>query len=141
MIDINVTLLIQMVNFFVFLFLMNLILYRPIRRMVAERNALIESGKQGIEQADAAAAAAVAQFDESIQGARKMGREAVQESKDAAYKDEKAMVQEASEEAAKYVQGVRDKLRADVAAARKQLQGQVQAFSVDLAQKVLGRSI
>jgi F-type H+-transporting ATPase subunit b len=141
MIDINVTLLIQMINFFVFLTLMNIILYRPIRRLVSERNAMIESRKLGIEEADAAAVSAVQEFENSILNARKLGRQKVQESKEAAYKDEKEMMHQASEEAAKYVQSVRDKLQQDVNAARKQLQDQVRAFSVDLAQKVLGRTI
>ncbi len=37
MIEINLSLLIQMANFLVFLLLMNLVLYRPIRRIVANR--------------------------------------------------------------------------------------------------------
>ena len=38
MISINVTFFIQMANVLILLFLMNLFLYRPIRRIVAQRN-------------------------------------------------------------------------------------------------------
>ncbi len=141
MIDINITLLIQMINFFVFLTLMNLILYRPIRRLVAERNALIEGRRLGIEQADSQAASAVSEFESKIQGARAEGRRKVQEFKDAAYKDEKEVMQQAGEEAAGYVQGVRDKIRQDMKEARAQLKGQVRGFSLELARKVLGREL
>ncbi len=141
MIDINVTLFIQMANFFIFLILMNIILYRPIRRIVAERNALMEGKRKGIEQADADAAAAVAAFESNLQNARRDGRQKVQEFKEAAYRTEKELVGQAADEAAKYVQSVRTKIQQDIQVARDKLKGQVQAFSKDLAKKVLGRSI
>jgi len=141
MIEPNVTLLIQMVNFLVFLFLMNLVLYRPIRRIVAERTQLVSEQQLGIERADEAAVAAVQEFESKIQEARKQGRQKIQELKAAAYEHEKELLQATASDAAKEVQELRAKVAADVNAARKQLKTQVKAFSKDLAQKILGRSL
>jgi len=141
MINIDVTLLIQMANFLVLLFLMNLILYRPIRRIVAQRNKRIAEQQAVIDGADAEAAAVVQEFNVKIQEARKLGRQKIQEHKAAAYDQEKDLLQQAGEQVAKQLQEMRAKVQSDIAAAREQLRGQVRSFSTSLAQKILGRSL
>lgn len=141
MININYTLLIQMVNFLVFLTLMNLVLYRPIRRIVAERKQLIAQQQESIDRAELEARAAQQEFSDKIQEARKLGRQRIQELKAAAYEQEKALLQGATDYAAKQLQDMRSRIQADMAAARDQLKAQVKAFSVELAQKILGRRI
>lgn len=141
MIDVNITLLIQMLNFLVFLFLMNLILYRPIRRVVAQRRQFMADRQEEIDRADSEALAAVQEFNARIQEARAEGRRKIQELKVAAYEQEKDLLQEASDRAAGQLQEMRAQVRKDVAAAREELSGQVRSFSVELAQKILGRSL
>ncbi|MCK8601133.1 ATP synthase F0 subunit B [Desulfoferrobacter suflitae] len=141
MINIDATLFVQMVNFFILLFAMNIILYRPIRRLVAQRNEHISEQEQQISQADAEAVAAGQEFEDRIQAARDLGRRKVQDLKDAAYQYEKDLLQKAGEQAGEKVQEMRSKVQAEIGAAREQLRSQVQAFAMDLAQKILGRSI
>jgi len=141
MINIDITLFVQMVNFFILLFVMNMILYRPIRRLVAQRNQHIGEQEEQISKADADALAAGQEFDDKIQAARNLGRQKVQELKEAAYQYEKDLLQRAGEQAAVKVQEMRDKVQKDIGAAREQLRSQIQVFAMDLAQKILGRSI
>lgn len=141
MIDINITLLIQMVSFLVFVFLMNMVLYRPIRRMVAERQSRIEAQQQDIERAEAEKTAAIEEFDSKILEARKLGRQRIQELKAGAYEQEKDMIQKATEAGAAQVQEFRARIQKDLAKASKDLKGQVKVFSADLAQKILGRAL
>lgn len=141
MIDINITLVIQMANFLLLAFLLNIVLYRPIRNMIAKRNEVIAGREQGIERADADAASAVREFEEKVHEARNQGRQKVQEFKEAAYVNEKDLLREASEASAIELAEIRQKVKKDIAAARKRLRAQIQAFSIDVAQKVLGRSV
>jgi F-type H+-transporting ATPase subunit b len=141
MINVNVTLLIQMCNFLVLLFLMNLVLYRPIRRIVAKRKQFIEEQQQGIERMDAEVKASIEDFNQKIQDARRMGREKIQELKAEAYAQEKELMRVAVEQAGKQLQDVRARIQSDIQGARDQLSGQVRVFSVELAQKILGRSL
>ncbi len=141
MIDINITLVIQMANFLILVFLLNMILYRPIRNVIAKRNQVIAEREKGIEGADAAATSAVREFEEKVHEARIQGRQKVQELKNAGYESEKDLLRIASEAAASELADIRQKVKKDIAAARKRLRAQIQAFSVDVAQKVLGRSI
>lgn len=141
MISINLTFLIQMVNVAVLLILMNLVLYRPIRRIVAQRNQFIADQREAIDNAEATVASVVEEFNTRLQEARRLGREKIQEIKLAAYEREKEVVQAAMDQAAKQVQVGRMTIQADIREAREQLQAQVRAFSVELAQKILGRSL
>jgi len=141
MIDVNVTLLIQMANVLILVFLMNLVLYRPIRRIVAQRRELIANRQNEIEQADAGARAAAEQMNLQLQEARKQGRQRIAEFKIQAYEQEKSLLQRAMEEASGQVQQMRGQIAKDIEAARKKLSGQVKTFSQELAQKILGRSL
>ncbi len=141
MIDINVTLLIQMANFLVFLFLMNLVLYRPIRKVVAERKRLISDKEKGIEKLENQARASLLEYDQKLQDARRAGALKIQELKAAGYEQEKELLRGISDQTSAKVQELRGTIQKDIAAARKELKQQVKSFSVELAQKILGRKI
>lgn len=141
MIDINLTLLIQMTNFLVFLVLMNMVLYGPIRRIVAERKKFMDAKQQGIEALEAGAVTAVREYEQRLQESRRAGIQKIQELKAAAYDEEKQLLGKISEEAAAQVQKMRSQVQKDIAVARDELREQVKSFSVQLAQKILGRSI
>src|SRR5208282_4727125 len=110
MIDINVSLFIQMANFLVFVFLMNLVLYRPIRRIVAERKKLISEKEEGIESLEAQAQASLLEYDRRLQDARRTGGQRIQELKAAGYEQEKELVRQSSEQTAAMVQKLREKI-------------------------------
>ena len=141
MISINVTFFIQVANVLILVFLMNLFLYRPIRRIVAQRNKFVTEQREAIEAAESETSAAIHQFDARLLEARKEGREKIQEIKSAAYDQEKGMLQAALDQAGKQVQVTRMAIQTDVRKAREQLEAQIEAFSVELAQKILGRNL
>ena len=141
MIDINITLFIQMANVLVLVFLMNLVLYRPIRKLVAQRNQFMADKQNVIDRADKESAEALREFEGTIQTARVKGRQKVQEMKELAYQQEKDLLQKSADESAKQLAGIRQTIKTEIGRARKQLRAQIQAFSLDLAQKILGRSI
>ncbi|MEJ5348879.1 MAG: hypothetical protein WHS46_09350 [Desulfosoma sp.] len=141
MINVDVTLFIQMANFLLLLVLMNLVLYRPIRRLVAQRNELVSKQRAGIDKAESEAQKALQEFEQRLRAARAAGREKVQELKEAAYRMEKDLLARAAEEAAKEVQTVRERIQTEIGQVRAQLQAQIQVFSKDMAQRILGRSL
>ena len=141
MIDINYSLFIQMANFLVFLFVMNFVLYRPIRRIVAERKKMIAEKQESVEGLEAKAKAALLEYDRTLHESRSMGFQRIQELKAAGYEQEKELLREVSDQAAAKAGELRKKIKKDIGIARTELKHQVKAFSVDLAQKILGRKI
>ncbi len=135
------TLLIQMINFLVFLFLMNMILYRPIRRIVAERKKLMAEKQEGIDRLEAEVRTVIQDYDAKLAESRRLGFQRIQELKAAGYEQEKELLRQHSEEAASKLQQMRAQIQKDIGVARDELREQVRSFSVQLAQKILGRSI
>ena len=141
MVDVNYSLFIQMANFLVFLILMNFILYRPIRRIVAERKKLVLEKQEGIERVEGLTRSGLSDYDSGLKDARRSGAQKIQELKAAGYEQEKELLKQISEETAGKVQKLREKIQKDIGVARKELKQQVKTFSGELAQKILGRKI
>jgi len=141
MISINETLLVQMVNVLVLVFLMNMILYRPIRRIVTQRKQFIQEQESAIKQADSEAMTIVEEFNARIREARQAGRQKIQEIKNAAHEYEKSLLQQAMDGASRQLAEMRARIGQDIGSAREELKKQVKALSIDLAQKILGRSL
>jgi len=139
MIEINLSLLIQMANFLVFLLLMNLVLYRPIRRIVATEKDDARSRKgssASMRRRSPRCRNTTARFrnrgERSSEGPGAQG---------GGLRGGKELLRTISEEAAQQLQKMRAQIQKDISAARDQLREQVRSFSVQLAQKILGRSI
>ncbi|SFM99062.1 ATP synthase F0 subunit B [Thermodesulforhabdus norvegica] len=141
MISIDVTLLVQMVNFLVFLAVMNILLYRPVRRIVEKRNKLVLSQKSDIEKAQQEAEQALREFEETIRNARIMGRQKIEEYKEKARAYEKELLQKAYQEAAEQVAKVREEISREREKAIQELRDQIQVFSLEVVRKILGRSV
>jgi len=108
MIAIDVTLWVQMLSFLIFLFIMNILLYRPVRQMVARRNQLIMNQRQEIDRANKEAERALKEFEETIKNARITGRIKLEEQKELARKQEKELIQKAYQEASEELARVRE---------------------------------
>ena len=73
MINPDITLIIQMINFLILLFVLNLILFRPIRKIIKERNQIVEDFNNDIASLTDNAQESLGQFEQKIQEARKEG--------------------------------------------------------------------
>jgi F-type H+-transporting ATPase subunit b len=141
MININITLLVQMANFLILLFLLNLVLYRPIRRIIQQRNQIIDNFTTTISSMTKSAQDAMDTFAQKIREARGQGAANVQMLKDEAHEAEAKLIAEKHQEAQTRIGQVRKQLESEIQETRGKLQAQVQAFSLAVAEKILGRSI
>ena len=141
MINLDITLIIQMINFLVLLFVLNLILFRPIRNIIKERNQIVENFNTDITSLTDEAQASMDQFEQKLLEARKEGMARVQNMKDEGEEAEAKLMATTNEEVQAKIEEARKKVASDIQEARTQLQDQVQAFSLAVTEKVLGRSI
>ena len=141
MININITLFIQMANFLLLLFLLNLVLYRPIRRIIQKRNQVIDDFTTTIDSMTKSAQEAMNTFAQKIREARGQGAANVQMLKDEAHEAESKLIAAKNQEAQARISQVRKQLESEIQETRGKLQAQVQAFSLAVAEKILGRSI
>lgn len=135
------TLFIQMVNFLVLLFFLNLILFRPIRKIIQKRNQIMDDFNNDITSMSDRAQESMNQFEQKILGARQEGIARIQSMKDEGEEAEARLIAATNQEVQGKIEAAREKVASEIQGARTQLQEQVQSFSVALTEKILGRSI
>jgi F-type H+-transporting ATPase subunit b len=140
-INLNFTLLIQLINFLALLFILNAILYKPIISKMREREAKI---RQDQEKALALEQEVLAQENlhkEELQKARKTAADEKTSLLTQAKQTESEILDKARAEAAKIVEEMQLSIRGDAAEVRKTLRAQMTPLAESMAAKILGRSV
>jgi F-type H+-transporting ATPase subunit b len=140
-IDIDYTLWIQLVNFIVLIFILNVLLYKPILGIMDKRKRQFDGARDEVRT-----------LHESVEKKMAEYEEAVRKAKQAAMEQKAEYVKEGAEEARKIVDAVRGvipkmmeefqgKMNREIEEARGVLKNQSQRLSLEIAEKVLGRSL
>ncbi len=141
MIDIDWTLFVQIANFLLLVFLLNMVLFRPIRGILKERQQLIAGMQADISTLTGSEQGVRQDIQNELLAARKSGinkRDMIKQEGSAV---EAGLLEKAKAEADEEMARMVAKIKADVAAAREALRPQVESFALDLATKILGREV
>jgi F-type H+-transporting ATPase subunit b len=141
MIDIDWTLFMQIANFLILVFLLNMVLFRPIREVLKERQNLISGLQSDISSFGETEQGVRQDIQTELLSARKSGinkRDMIKQEGSAV---EAGMMEKAKAEVDDEMARMAAKIKADVAAARDALKPQAESFALDLATKILGREM
>jgi len=141
MLKIDSTVFIQIANFLLLLFFLNIFLYRPIRRILNQRRDETNSLQKTIEDYHDRSERNERGIEEGVVQARKEGFEEKESLKGQAFEEEKAILQVAGSSVEGKKEKANSELGSKIADVRKILEEQVAGFSQELAEKILGRSI
>ncbi len=137
----DISVLIQIANFLFLIWALNMILYKPIRKMLQQRKEKVQSFENTI-----------ATFDQDIQekdealitgqkAARAKGIKEKEALMQAAIDEENRILADVNAKAQEEFAEVRAKIKRDVEVARDSLQNKVDEFANDISQKILGRTV
>jgi F-type H+-transporting ATPase subunit b len=141
MIDIDWTLIAQIINFLVLVFLLNVVLFRPIRNALKERQAKLAAQEADINLLESQGQGLSSEIKDKLAAARKEGAAAREGLKQEGAAAEASLLEEAKREADLEWTQVEKKIKDDMTRARKALEAQVQSFAQLLASKILGREL
>jgi F-type H+-transporting ATPase subunit b len=141
MIDIDWTLYAQLINFLLLVFLLNLVLFRPIRKAIRDRQARIAAQEAAAAQLELESQGLSEEIKEKLATARKEGAGQREALKQEGSQAEAALLEEVKRQVDLEWATVEQKIKADMAKARESLKTQVQSFAQLLAAKVLGREL
>jgi len=141
MIDIDWTLYAQLINFLLLVFLLNLVLFRPIRKAIRDRQARIAAQEAAAAQLELESQGLSEEIKEKLASARKEGAGQREALKQEGSQAEAALLEEVKKQVDLEWATVEQKIKADMAKARKSLKTQAQSFAQLLAAKVLGREL
>lgn len=137
MISLDITLIIQMINFIITLFLINFLLVSPIRRIIRKRNQIIQTNQAEADALFGSANQLLADYEARLDDARKAAAERRHEQQQTARHDEQLLLDKAHEDAQAYLEEARKQMLAEAKAARKQLKGQVDRLARMAVARVL----
>jgi F-type H+-transporting ATPase subunit b len=140
MVDINWTVIPQIVNFIVLIFVLNMVLYKPIRRILKERKAKVDGLSQGIESTSRQAEEKDRAFDQGIRDARTKGQKEKEAMIQEAGREEREIVGKIMDQAREDMAAVKSKITKDVDAVKTALERDVDTFADAITQKILGRT-
>ena len=141
MISIDYTLLIQMVNFVVLMFILNLLLYKPVLGIIDKRKKNLQDMEEEIKRLNQSVDERMAAYEEKLRLAKVQALEKKQEIMTEVAEQAKSFIEAAKGD----IPGMMEKFHADmnreVDEARRILTNQSRKISIEIAEKLLGRSL
>lgn len=140
MVNLDWTVSIQIINFLILIWALNMVMYKPIRQILSQRNEKITGLENGIDQSEQKA--------EDKDQALKAG---IRQARENGLKEKEALENDARAEEKKIIEKINDKARADLAEirerivqeaeeARLSLLKEVDGFAEEISRRILGRA-
>jgi F-type H+-transporting ATPase subunit b len=136
----DISLVYQMINFLVLLFVLNLVLYKPIRKMLLERKAKVQGLENGVEKAAADLASQEESYKSGLRQARGEGLKKKEAFVDEASKQEREIIEQINKKAQANLAQIKKQVADETEQARKALEKEVEAFAKAIGEKILGRA-
>ncbi len=136
----DISLVYQMINFLVLLFVLNLVLYKPIRNVLLERKARVDGLEDGVEKASADLDSQKNSYKEGLKEARSKGLKEKEAFVEAASKEEKEIIDQINKKAQANFAQIKEQVASETEQARKALEGEVEAYAKAIGEKILGRA-
>jgi F-type H+-transporting ATPase subunit b len=140
-IELNLAFFVQLVNFGILVLVLNMFLYKPIRKILSERRAVIDSARDKAQSVDELVQAKVAQYEARLRDAKAEAGARRADMVKQAQAEETAVLEKARKEATDSLSSIRTKVAKEAADARELLKKQAEALSGDICEKILGRSL
>ena len=141
MINLDLAFVVQIINFGLLVFVLNMLLFKPVRALLAQRRQEIQSACERAVAVDEQVASKVAQYETRLRDAKTEVAARRAELLKEAQAEESGVMDKARQEAASSLASLRERVAQESAAARVLLQNQAELLSDDICKKLLGRSL
>jgi F-type H+-transporting ATPase subunit b len=141
MISVDGSVFIQIVNFIFLIWVLNKILYKPIRKVLIQRLEKVTDLEQGVDNSNARVQEIEEVFASGIKDARAKGLKQKQTIIGSGTDEEKNIIENINKKALAELEKSRDKITKDTEAVRISLQNEIDTFVNAICQKILGRAV
>jgi len=140
-IELNLSFVIQLINFGILVLVLNIFLYKPIRKVLADRRQVIDSARDKSVSVDEEVQAKMAQYEARLREAKTGAGIIRAEALKQAQLEETALLEKARKEASDSLATIRSRVAKEAADARELLKKQAELLSGEICEKILGRSL
>ena len=136
----DISTLYQMVNFLVLIFVMNLVLYKPIRKVLLKRKAKIDGMQKKVKKAASDVIAGEKAYKDGLKVARAEGLKEKEIFVEEASKEEKEILDKINKKVQANLAEIRVQVAKETEQARKLLESEVEVYARANGEKILGRA-
>ncbi|MBQ7456439.1 MAG: ATP synthase F0 subunit B [Desulfovibrio sp.] len=137
MLDLNITLLFQLVNFFIAVFLLNVLLIRPVREILKKRQQIVDTMAGDAESFESRAEQKLADYDAQLKAARQEASLARQTGREEGIAEQHNLLATAQNEARAIVDQARVSLQKEADATMAALRSEVGTLSQKIADRLV----
>ncbi len=141
LITINETMIIQLISFLIFLFIINRVMFRPLRKVMAERDEHINKVKADTSEAQNRFESINIQIKDQEAEARQAAFELKAELEDQGSHEASSILSAAREEIAEANESARKEVTAMVASARQDIQKESEVLATSIIETILERRL
>ena len=141
MINIDLAFVFQIINFLILILVLNVLLYKPLRKVLAERQGRIAEAKGRAESVEQELQIKMAEYEARLKAMKSGAADERGVLVKEAQAEEAAILEAARKDAAATLAAIKERVSKEAATARTLLQEQAKGLSVDICEKVLGRSL
>ncbi|MCL1985588.1 MAG: ATP synthase F0 subunit B [Betaproteobacteria bacterium] len=138
MLDINITAIIQVVNFFIAIIVLNCLLIRPVRNIIRQRKTKLGDMLSSAEAFTSSADEQLAEYQNSLNRARQEAALTRADARADALREQQSLVAEANKRAQEYFVQAKETLLKEMQSTQAVLAGQVKPLADKAVSKVLG---
>lgn len=139
MIELNMTLLMQVIGFFILLFVLNGLLYKPVLSILKQREERIDGVKQESLQMLKQVQMTIGDYEKRLQEAKVKGQEERLKLRQSGLEKEKTILDSARKETQESISNAKVKLGGEIKSIMTKLSDDSKAISVDIVERILGR--
>jgi F-type H+-transporting ATPase subunit b len=135
------SIIIQIVNFLFTIWVLNVLLYKPIRKILSQRKEKVDGLELRIETSNNDVREKDEAFAAGIKNARTKGFQEKNTLLQQAADEEKSIIADINRKAQAELKQIREQIKNDAEVARESLQSEIDGFANQISQKILGRAV
>ena len=139
MVSVDGSIVLQIVNFLVLIWILNLVLYRPIRKILLERKEKMIGMQSDIDGSAQQVKSKEDAYADGVRQARAAGQKEKEMLMQAAAEEEKAIIGKINETAQAELKAVKEKITQEMGTVKAALEEEIDVFADAIGQKILGR--
>ena len=139
MVSVDGSIVLQIANFLLLIWILNMVLYKPIRKILVERKEKMVGMQSDIDGSAQQVKSKEDAYVDGIRQARAAGQKEKEALMEAAAEEEKAIIGKINESAQAELKDVKEKITQEMGTVKATLEKEIDAFADAIGQKILGR--
>ncbi len=141
MIEVNFTLIIQMINFILLIFILNKILYKPILKILEEREQRIEGQQQQAKKTIEDGLVILTDYNKKLYDAKIDAMNTKNAARNEASEQANGIIEDSRKKAEEIITRMQQEMASEMAQAKKELDPELSVMAATIAQQILGRKV